>query len=115
MTEEGGHIAEILNKATGVNPLWVPPWPLIEPSTWSEATHPEYGPWPEAKLLSGIMGHNLCVDVFGMPSAAEQAAGVCIHGEAGLVPWELEACPGGLIGRCVLPLSRLASRARDYA
>jgi len=108
VTEEGGHIAEILNKATGVNPLWTPPWPSIEPSTWSEATHPEYGPWPEAKLLSGIMGHNLCVDVFGMPSATEQAAGVCIHGEAGIVPWQLEACPGGLTGRCVLPLSRLA-------
>ena len=24
---EGGHIAEILHKATGVNPLWTPPWP----------------------------------------------------------------------------------------
>ncbi|MDQ1473480.1 MAG: hypothetical protein QOJ99_4960, partial [Bryobacterales bacterium] len=23
---EGGHIAEILDKATGVNPLWLPPW-----------------------------------------------------------------------------------------
>ena len=25
--EEGGHIAEILHKASGVNPLWTPGWP----------------------------------------------------------------------------------------
>ena len=30
--QEGGHIAEILDKASGVNPLWTPPWPTIEPS-----------------------------------------------------------------------------------
>lgn len=23
---EGGHVAEILHKKSGVNPLWVPPW-----------------------------------------------------------------------------------------
>ena len=33
MTVEGGHVAEILHKKTAVNPLWVPPWPSIEP--WS--------------------------------------------------------------------------------
>jgi hypothetical protein len=31
---EGGHIAEIFDKATGVNPLWTPPWTSIEPSTY---------------------------------------------------------------------------------
>jgi hypothetical protein len=30
---EGGHIAEIFDKQTGVNPLWTPPWQSIEPST----------------------------------------------------------------------------------
>ena len=40
---EGGHIAEIIEKQTGMNPLWVPPWPSIEPSTYSLKTHPEYG------------------------------------------------------------------------
>ena len=29
----GGHIAEVHDKATGVNPLWVPPWTSIEPLT----------------------------------------------------------------------------------
>ena len=31
---EGGHIAEILDKQSGVNPLWTPPWPSIEPSSY---------------------------------------------------------------------------------
>src|SRR5437762_12181143 len=62
--EEGGHIAEILDKRSGVNPLWTPPWPSIEPSTYTRARHPEYGTGSDAILLAGIMGHNLCVDVF---------------------------------------------------
>ncbi|MBV9308119.1 MAG: hypothetical protein JOZ45_18380, partial [Acidobacteriaceae bacterium] len=57
---EGGHLAEVLHKASGVNPLWVPPWPSIEPSTYQAAMHPEYGGNSESKLLCGIMGHNLC-------------------------------------------------------
>src|SRR5438445_746717 len=28
---EGGHIAGLLYKKTGVNPLWLPPWQSIEP------------------------------------------------------------------------------------
>ena len=40
---EGGHVAEILDKETGVNPLWNPPWPTIEPSAYDPARHPEYG------------------------------------------------------------------------
>ncbi len=107
VTEEGGHIAEIFNKATGINPLWIPPWPSIEPSAWSEARYPEYGGGPEAHLLSGIMGHNLCLYLFGGPSPEEAAAGVRIHGEAGVLRWDFEATATGLLARCVLPLSRL--------
>ncbi len=72
---EGGHIAEVLHKTSGVNPLWIPPWPSIEPSTYQAAQHPEYGANMESKLLCGIMGHNLCLDVFGPPSPEEAAAG----------------------------------------
>src|SRR3954463_13277467 len=79
---EGGHIAELLHKATGINPLWTPPWPSIEPSTYDRARHPEYGADAESKLLAGIMGHNLCMDFFGNPSAEEAAAGMTVHGEA---------------------------------
>src|SRR5947209_18936471 len=70
---EGGHIAEMLHKPSGVNPLWTPPWPSIEHSDWSAATHPEYGPGADAWLLAGIMGHNVCMDLFGGPSDEEAA------------------------------------------
>ena len=73
--EEGGHVAEILHKASGVNPLWAPPWPSIEPSTYDPARHSEYGGHAESRLLAGIMGHNLCLDIFGGPSAEEAAPG----------------------------------------
>ncbi len=78
----GGHLAEIFHKATGVNPLWTPPWPSIEPSTYSAASHPEYGLSNEAYILSGLMGHSICLDTYGLPSAEEFAAGVPVHGEA---------------------------------
>src|SRR5688500_16978175 len=79
---EGGHIAEILDKKTGINPLWIPPWTSIEPSTYDPKHHTEYGGGADATLLSGIMGHNLCLDIFGGPSAEEAAAGMPAHGEA---------------------------------
>ena len=107
VTEEGGHIAEILNKHSGVNPLWIPPWRSVEPSVWSPVKMPEFGSGPDAKLLAGIIGHSLCLDLFGPPSADEETAGVRTHGEAGIVPWEFESCPAGLIARCIMPLSQL--------
>jgi hypothetical protein len=86
---EGGHIAEILHKASGVNPLWTPPWPSIEPSTYDPAKHPQYGADAESKLLAGIMGHNLCLDLFGGPSPEEAAAGITVHGEASVSPYSI--------------------------
>ncbi len=97
---EGGHIAEIFHKAQGINPLWTPPWPTIDPSTYSPAKHPEYGTGPEAKLLAGIMGHNLCVDFFGPPSEEEATAGYTVHGEASIVPYDENL-------KAHLPLSQL--------
>lgn len=44
--EEGGHIAEVADKASGVNPLWTPEWPSIEPSSYAAPRHPEYGGGP---------------------------------------------------------------------
>ena len=41
--EEGGHIAEIFDKQTGLNPLWIPIWPSIEPSAYHVDRHAEYG------------------------------------------------------------------------
>lgn len=88
---EGGHVAEILHKATGVNPLWTPPWPSIEPSSYRPDKHPAYGHDAESKLLCGIMGHNLCLDVFGGPSEEEAAAGMTVHGEASVNLYDAEA------------------------
>ncbi len=105
--EQGGHIAEILDKATGVNPLWTPPWPSIEPSTYDRAAHPEYGGGVDATLLAGIMGHNLCLDIFGGPSDEEAAAGLPVHGEASLVRYELEQSGLTLVQRARLPLTNL--------
>jgi hypothetical protein len=107
VTREGGHIAEIVEKKTGVNPLWTPPWPSIEPSAYSAETHPEYGNDAESKLLSGILGHNLCLDIFGPPSEAEYAAGVTVHGESSVAPYRIEASATRMIARARLPLAQL--------
>jgi hypothetical protein len=88
--EEGGHIAAITDKATGVNPLWTPEWPSIEPSTYDPARHPEYGGGADASLLAGLMGHNLCLDMFGGPSAEEAAAGLPVHGEVSAARFRIE-------------------------
>src|SRR5438270_4353294 len=82
LLEEGGHIAEVFDKRAGVNSLWTPHWSAIEPSTYSRHIHPEYGDGPDAQLLSGIMGHSLCLHTFGAPSPEEIAAGIPVHGEA---------------------------------
>src|SRR5436305_14084855 len=99
VTIEGGHIAEILDKSSGVNPLWIPPWPSIEPSTYRYEHHPEYGHDAESHLLAGIMGHNLCLDIFGAPSDEEIAAGMVVHGETNLLPFEISVVSSGLTAR----------------
>jgi hypothetical protein len=107
VSREGGHIAEIIEKKSGVNPLWTPPWPSIEPSTYSAAKHPEYGNDSESKLLSGILGHNLCLDIFGPPSEAEYAAGVTVHGESSVAPYDIEVSGVRMIAKAHLPLAQL--------
>ena len=89
--EGGGHIAEVFHKPTGVNPLWTPPWPSIEPADYVAGADTTYGAGVESHLLAGIMGHNLCLDIFGGPSAEEHAAGLQPHGEASVVAYEIDA------------------------
>jgi hypothetical protein len=109
---EGGHIAEILDKRSGINPLWTPPWDSIEPSTYDLAKHPEYGADAESKLLSGIMGHNLCMDIFGGPSLEEEAAGLTVHGEASIAIYEVTGADGELTQRARLPKAQLRVERR---
>ncbi len=108
VTCEGGHIAEIFDKGTGVNPLWTPPWRSIEPSAYDRSRHSEYGSGAEAKLLAGILGHNLCLDLFGGPSPEEAAAGITVHGEAPVAPYEISTGAGSLTMRTCLPAAQLA-------
>jgi hypothetical protein len=112
--EEGGHLAELLHKEAGVNPLWTPPWPSIEPSTYDSARNPEYGCDAESKLLAGLMGHNLCLDLFGSPSAEEAAAGITVHGEAPVAPFRITESPDGLIAAADLPAAQLRFERRIH-
>jgi hypothetical protein len=104
---EGGHIAEVFHKQCGVSPLWVPPWPSIEPSTFRPEAGGPYGDGVESKLLSGIMGHNLCLDLFGGPSAEEAAAGLGVHGESSVDRYAIDAAGDGLVMRVLLPIAGL--------
>jgi hypothetical protein len=109
---EGGHIAEIVDQSSGVNPLWTPPWPSIEPSRYSVAAEPQFGSGADARLLAGIMGHNLCLDIFGGPSESESAAGLTAHGEAPVAPYEIAADGPSLRMRARLPLAQIAIERR---
>src|SRR4030081_1856893 len=104
---EGGHIAEITDKRSGVNPLWTPPWPSIEPSTYDRSRHPEYGGDAESRLLAGIMGHNLCLDLFGGPSSAEAAAGLTTHGEGSVATYEINSSAGEITASASMPMAQL--------
>jgi len=88
----GGHIAEFrYDELTGMpslNPLWQPPWKTMEPYCYRPELHAStYGPINEGKLLSGIAGHNICLDYFGPPSEEEAAYGLSFHGEAPISRW----------------------------
>jgi hypothetical protein len=107
LLQEGGHIAEIFDKATGVSPLWVPPWTTIEPSAYDASKYPQFGSGSDAKLLAGIMGHNLCLDLFGGPSAEEAAAGLTVHAEGSVAPYEMAESNGRLTATAHFQLAQL--------
>jgi hypothetical protein len=108
----GGHVAAVELKETGMNPLWNPPWETIDSSTYDPARHPQYGGGVDAPLLAGIAGHNLCFDIFGVPSGEEAAAGLGVHGEASSADWEVESGSGSLSMRADLPLAGMRLERR---
>ena len=110
--EEGGHIAEIRDLASGVNPLWTPGWPSIEPSTYDAARDTTYGANAESALLAGIMGHNLCLDIFGGPSEDEAAAGMPVHGEASVARFAIDTSAASIAMQTVLPSAQLRVERR---
>jgi len=89
----GGHVAEFcFQESSGrpaLNPLWVPPWTTMEPYRYREKLHAErYGAPITGKLVSGLVGHNLCLDYFGPPSDEEAKQGLSMHGEAPSARWQ---------------------------
>jgi len=105
--EGGGHIAAVTDKVSGVSPLWVPPWPSIEPDAFGPEHHAVYGAGADGRLLAGIMGHNLCLDIFGGPSAEEAAAGLTAHGEGSIATYAIQESNGALTMHAQLPLAQL--------
>ena len=88
----GGHLAEFRFRDAAafpsLSPLWVPPWKTIEPYRYRPKIHASrYGPLATGKLLSGLVGHNICLDYFGPSSPEEAKQGLSIHGEAPSSRW----------------------------
>jgi len=110
--EEGGHIAEIFDKAAGLNPLWTPPWASIEPSAYGRAHAATYGDGIDATLLAGIMGHNLCLDLFGPPSEADARTGLTAHGESSVARYDLDVNGQSLVARAHFPIAGLQFERR---
>ncbi|HYM09084.1 MAG TPA: hypothetical protein VEU62_00050 [Bryobacterales bacterium] len=120
--EGGGHIAELVLKnppgGQEVNPLWIPPWPSIEPSTYSKDKYGKaYGTDSEAATLAGIMGHNVAFDYWGAPSPSEFRAGLSYHGEVSTLAWYpvVSRSTGGALDftyRADLPESRTSLTRR---
>lgn len=105
--KEGGHIAELFDKRAGVSPLWIPHWTSIEPSSFKLDRSGPFGTGPDAKLLAGIMGHNVCLDLFGGPSPEEAAAGLTVHGEASVDRYDITKSAGRITMQVTLPLAQL--------
>jgi len=105
--EEGGHIAEVFDKRASVSPLWIPHWTSLEPSAFTRGKNGAFGTGADARLLAGIMGHNLCLDIFGGPSKEEAAAGLTVHGEASVNRYHIVESTDGLLLELTLPLAQL--------
>jgi hypothetical protein len=106
----GGHIAELVIQGTpDLNPLWAADRPTIDSDQYDPAIHgATYGKGPEAKLLSGLLGHSLCFPNWGDPGKAENAAGMTYHGETNIVWWEeVQHSDDSLVVSALLPNSLL--------
>ena len=108
VTQEGGHVAELLHKETGISPLWIPEWRSIEPSEYSDADNSEHGDGPESQLVAGLLGHNICLDLFGAPDPEEAAAGIPVHGEAPVAAYEIEGSNHELVLSANLPRAQMS-------
>ena len=99
-TTRGGHLCSLRSAGSELNPLWQPQW---NPGDDCGA------PAPEALLLDGICGSNLCVDRFGPPRPGDRRP---FHGEAGVSTWRIAAGEGRVVLETWLPQARLRVRRR---
>jgi hypothetical protein len=112
----GGHLADFRLCGSPINAIWEAPWPTIEPQTFSSREHAElYGEGPAGKLLCGYTGQALALAYFGMPSAAEAAKGLALHGEAASSEWKVVSAEAddsiaSLVLEVALPNYRLKFR-----
>lgn len=88
----GGHIVDLRRvDRPSASPLWAPRWKTQEPFEFNPKTDiKKFGETEVGKLLSGIAGHSLCLDLFGMPSPEEIKSGMTLHGEAGILKWQID-------------------------
>jgi len=110
VTRVGAHLAAITGRGETLNPLWQPPWSATSPQDGVD--RPDvYGGGPEASLLAGIVGHNLCLDRFGPPRPGESRP---VHAEAGVATWKLVApeLPGGGVESVRIAAELLEARLR---
>lgn len=107
LMQSGGHVAEIVLSESKVNPLWIPAAPTIDPETFDPAKNKTWGNSSVSRLLSGLVGHNVCFPFWGNPTEAETRAGMTYHGEAGIRRWHQQGSTGDSITvACDLPESR---------
>jgi MFS family permease len=66
-----------------------PAWISIEPSSYDEQKHPEYGRGSESKLLAGIVGHTIsCLGILVLPRKMNGRLGIIsIANGAGRFLW----------------------------
>jgi hypothetical protein len=89
--QSGGHVAEIVLKGgVELSPLWVQKLPTMDAERYDRARDEQiYGGGAAARLMAGLIGHNLCFPFWGNPSEAEYKAGMTFHGETGVARWKL--------------------------
>ena len=103
---EGGHIAEVFDKRAGVNPLWTPPWPSIEPST-SDPTRTRVRRW---RRVEAARRHHGAQPVPRHLRRAIRSRSGCWSARAWRSvdrPYEIEAAGDNLTMRAGLPLASL--------
>jgi hypothetical protein len=77
----------------------------MEPSEFRKLNRDPFS--SDALLLAGIMGHNLCLDIFGPPTDDEAKRGMSAHGEGSIAPYELTAAGDNLVARAHFPIAGL--------